>query len=576
MTRFRRTRRPWRPSVRTTHQLLTALRALYDRLRTPRPLDDLLQAILDTALQCIPGAQRGSLLTLADDKLRYRATVGYDLEQLRGVTFPAERVFEAFLPNGRSAQVYSYAEWDTTNLDPANVAILREHGGIALIRSSLVTSILVGGRPFGTLVLDNLHSHAPFPASARALAELFADHAGTLIEQAELLEQVRQANSQLQEAERLATLGRFIAGIAHEINNPLTAVLGYADFLALKDLDPEGQELLGQLRNGAERVRGIVRNLQLFARQQRTGAALVDVNQSIEQALTLKRSELKTAQIQVVARCAKNLPAIWGDGGGLSQILLQLIGNAQDALRDQPLPRQMTISSHLLSEVEPNRIQVRVIDNGPGISAALRNRIFEPFFSTKPSTAGAGLGLSISRKIAADHQGVLRLDAGADKTTFVLELPILPTPHHTPAPPPGERPPNEHMRLPTTALQGLLVLVVDDDPAVVALIRHALSGSNRISVAGNGQEALSLCAIEPFDLILCDLRMPVLSGPEFYERLRRRNPDLAASVIFISGDTTNPETRAFVETCGRPLLHKPFTSAELHAMMLSAMRGKAQ
>jgi signal transduction histidine kinase/CheY-like chemotaxis protein len=570
MVRHPRVRRPGQPGVRDTQHLLNALSALYQLLRTPRPIDDLLQAILDTALRFVPGAQRGSLLVLGDAHLCYRAVVGYDLEQLRAVRFPADLTFSAFLGNDRSAQIYDYTAWDALNLDAATVALLREYGHIDAIRSSLITSILVGERVYGALVLDNLRSHAPFPARARSLAQLLADQAGTLLEQAELLEQVRQANSQLQEAERLATLGRFIAGIAHEINNPLTAVLGYADLLALKGLDAEGQDLLVQLRAGAERVRGTVRNLQLFARQQRNDTTLVDLNGLIEQAMTLKRSELKGDQISVQYERAEELSLIGADGGALSQLLLQLIGNAQYALRDQPVPRQIVIRSQALLQDPDPLIRVSIADNGPGVPAVVRNRIFEPFFSTKPAAAGAGLGLSICRKIAADHGGKLWLEPTTSGATFVLELPLARTVDATSSPAGAQLHSSavEQPRRTGVMPQGLLVLVVDDDPAVATLIRRALSGSNRISVAGDGLAALEQCALEPFDVILCDLKMPVLSGPEFYQRLLVRHPQLAANLIFISGDTTSPETQTFLKACGRPILNKPFSTAELHGVIL--------
>ncbi len=570
MAKFRRARRPWQPGEWSTRKLLDALSELYQLLRTPRPIDDLLQAILATALHCVPGAQRGSLMVVADNQLRYRATVGYDLEQLRPVGMPADLIYTTVLHCKRSVQVYDYTEWDAANLDAKTVAILREHGNIEAIRSSLVTSILVSGRFYGTLVLDNLRSYAPFPAKARTLAQLFADQAGTLIEQAELLEQVRQANSQLIEAERLATLGRFIASIAHEINNPLTAVIGYADFLAFKGLDQESQELLAQLQSGAERVRMIVRNLQLFARQQKNGASLVDLNLLIEQALTLKRGEFTLDQVMVRHKHAVDLPLLWADGGALSQVLLNLIGNAQYVLREQPLPRLLSIRSQVVGDAPAQYIQVSFRDNGPGVAPTIRERIFEPFFSTKPTHAGTGLGLSICQKIVTDHDGRLWLAPSDTGATFVMELPVRPAPESAAATA-DARVQSSISSVKVVAPQGLLILVVDDDPAVVAMIRRSLSGSNRISVAHNGLEALTLCTIEPFDLILCDLKMPVMNGPEFYERLLQINPLLATNVIFISGDTTNPATRSFLETSGQPLLSKPFTPTELHAAIAENM-----
>jgi CheY-like chemotaxis protein len=177
-----------------------------------------------------------------------------------------------------------------------------------------------------------------------------------------------------------------------------------------------------------------------------------------------------------------------------------------------------------------------------------------------------GLGLSICQKIAADHDGALWLEPTAAGALFVCELPVR-------SPPTGEAPVSTSQTQPVVtapvplppALQNLFILIVEDDPAVVGLLRRALGGPNRLSIVGNGRDALARCAIEPFDLILCDLKMPVMSGPEFYERLLQAHPDLAERVVFISGDTTNPATRTFLQASGRPLLAKPFTLSEVYA-----------
>lgn len=305
-----RRRVPPRPrrGERHTRQLLRALLALYQQLRMPQPIDLLLAAVLDTALHCVPGAQRGSLLVVEADRLIYRAACGYDLAQLRQVSFPTASVRDEVLGGVRRIQVRDYTFWDSPNLSPEAVATLREYGYADQIRRSLQTAILVGGRFYGVISIDNLRNSAPFPPGAEDLALLFAEQAGTLIEQAQLLEQLRQTSTMLIEAEKLAALGRFIASIAHEINNPLTAVLGYADFLEATDLNPEARIMLEQLRLGAERVRGIVRNLQLFARQQKSGPSQVSLNQLVEQTITLKRGDLSLDQIEVRTRLQPDLP----------------------------------------------------------------------------------------------------------------------------------------------------------------------------------------------------------------------------------------------------------------------------
>jgi GAF domain-containing protein len=208
---MRQRRRPLyhnRRSALHMERLLQSLLALYQSLRRPQPIDDLLQTILDTAIFCVPGAQRGSLMVREGDELHYRATHGYDLDMLKPVRFPAQQVDASFLPGGkRVAQVLSFEGWDHSHLDPAMTQILKMHGGLEQIRRSIVASIAASGRFYGTLVLDNLRSYAPFPPAAESMMALFAEQAGTLVEHALLLDQLRQTNLMLAEAEQLASLG---------------------------------------------------------------------------------------------------------------------------------------------------------------------------------------------------------------------------------------------------------------------------------------------------------------------------------------------------------------------------------
>jgi signal transduction histidine kinase/CheY-like chemotaxis protein len=565
MIRRRRPHPAFRRSERYTSTILHALLNLYQLLRSPRPLDSLLQAILDTAIGCVPGAQRGSLLVASDGGLAYRAVCGYDLEALRPVIFPTDGV-QGFLGGGHVSQVESFRSWDAANLSPEAYAILFEHGGISQIRRSVVGKIYVGERFYGTLVLDNLLSHAPFPPQAETLTRLFAEQAGSLLEQALLLEQLRQTSTQLVEAEKLASLGRFIASIAHEINNPLTAVLGYADFLAERHLDDEAAVMLGQLRVGAERVRAIVRNLQLFARQQRGGPSQVHLNLLVEQSVMLKRGELMLDQIEVALRLDSDVPYTWADGGQLSQVLLNLLTNAQHTLRLRPLPRQIVVTTALLAGEDGPGLQLQVRDNGPGIEPAILPRIFEPFFTTKPAGEGTGLGLSICHGIVIAHGGTITVETTpGDGATFTVWLPVRTAPV---APPPVAVPaPAAGAPRPT----GLRVLLVEDDPAVVNVVLRTLGDSNSVEVAADGADGLRRARAGAYDLVLCDLRMPAVGGLELHRRLSEQRPELAARLLFISGDTSSAATRRELQATGQPLLTKPFRPEELYAA-IAAMR----
>ncbi len=357
MTYRNKTRRASHRPV-LTEKLLQSLLGLYRLLRAPLPIDALLQTILDTALDCIPGAQRGSLMVREGDAMCFRATAGYDLDLLRPVRFPVAHLLKLLPPGTRFTQVESYQEWDATYLDEATNQILQDHGRLDEIRRSLMTSIIVSGTFYGTLVVDNLYSHAPFPAEAESLAALFAEQAG------------------------------------------------------------------------AERVGAVVRNLQIFARQQRSGASAIQINTLINQTLALKQSELALDRIDVRKQLAADLPATWGDAGRISQVLLNLLINAQHALREQAALSTITIRSWAERLVGPEmdgaeRIYITIADNGPGIAADVMPRIFEPFFTTKPVGQGTGLGLSVCYGIIADHGGRIWAESQPGHgTTFLIELPV--------------------------------------------------------------------------------------------------------------------------------------------------------
>jgi len=558
-----KTRRSSRRPV-LTEKLLQSLLGLYRLLRTPLPIDELLQTILDTALDCIPGAQRGSLMVREGDALCFRATSGYDLEMLRPVRFPVAHLIRMLPPGARFAQVESYQEWDAIHLDDRSNQILNDHGRLDEIRRSLMTSIIVSGIFYGTLVVDNLYSHAPFPAEAEALASLFAEQAGALIEHAQLIEQLRMTSARLAEAEKLASLGRLVAGVAHEINNPLTAVLGYAELLAAEELDDDVRSAIVQIQSGAERVGAVVRNLQIFARQQRGGASALQINALIEQTLALKRAELALDRVHVRTQLAEQLPATWGDAGRIGQVLLNLLINAQQALRERPAPGSITVRSWVersgaLDTDGAERICIAIADDGPGIAPDLMPRIFEPFFTTKPVGQGTGLGLSVCYGIIADHGGRIWAESHpGNGATFLIELPVRALA------PEQSRPAIPHASPQAAAPIGRRILLVEDDLSVVYLVRSALEQGNSLVVAADGREALDMLPGQRFDLILCDLRMPGMGGRELYQQLRTIAPALVERLLFISGDTTSAATRDFLRQAGRPLLSKPFTPNDLY------------
>jgi CheY-like chemotaxis protein len=203
-----------------------------------------------------------------------------------------------------------------------------------------------------------------------------------------------------------------------------------------------------------------------------------------------------------------------------------------------------------------------VADTGPGISPALQSRIFEPFFTTKPPGIGTGLGLSLCRGIVEGHGGTMRVQSETGRgTVFSVELPITPGASTVPDSPNNEA-------LSSSSADTATILVIDDEPGIAGALVHVLSRSGHtVETASNGRLALAKLAERPFDLILCDLRMPELDGPGFYEELVRHYPQLLPRIIFLTGDTLSPQARAFLERVGGARLHKPFRAAEVRRIV---------
>lgn len=426
-----RSRQPSSPrrSNLQTRRLLRGLLALYQHLHTPQPINPLLQAILNTAINHVPGAQRGSLIVLYGDEGHFVATHGYDLAQLQQVHLPRSLI-EAQFAGKHSAQIASCVPLNEAYLDPTTLNVMYEHGQLKQIRRTLLTKIMVRGQLYGTLALDNLRSHAPFPATAISLAQIFAEQASTLIDQALLVEELRSTNARLLEAEQLAALGRLIASVAHQLNNPLTAIFGYCELLATEPLDPEILTMVAQLSAAAEQMRLNVRTLQIFARQQQHGPSHLNLNLLIEQLVTLKQRDLTLDAIKLELQLDPDLPLTWVDGGSIAQIVLNLLSNAQHALRHQPPPRQITIHTALVSLDEQPYVRLWVADNGPGLPAEVSTRLAEPDQTAPSLRASSGLGLAICQALIRTHGGTLWSEPspeGGARIGFMLPLRMPPS-----------------------------------------------------------------------------------------------------------------------------------------------------
>jgi two-component system NtrC family sensor kinase len=238
-------------------------------------------------------------------------------------------------------------------------------------------------------------------------------------------------------------------------------------------------------------------------------------------------------------------------------VFLNLIVNAQQAMESQPLPRKLRI----VTDQQGERVRVLIADNGPGIAPAIRTRIFDPYFTTKPAGSGTGVGLAVSLGIVESHGGSLTLDCPAGGgAVFQVTLPIQAAEQQA-------EPESEVAPAPVNP-QGPRLLIVDDEPEVGALLADILRRkASRIDTAASGQQALKMLARREYDAILTDLRMPEMDGPELFRQIETRWPDRARQVIFITGDALSPTVQTFLAGTGQPYLEKPFAPEEVRKVV---------
>lgn len=365
---------------------------------------------------------------------------------------------------------------------------------------------------------------------------------------------------QLIQSEKMSAIGQLIAGVAHDLNNPLTSVIGFADFLLeTGDVPPRMLEPLRVVQQEAERAASIVKNLLSFARKQEHRRRNAGMRPLLNVTLGLLRNQLMAQHVEATLECDPDLPDLDLDVNQIQQVFVNLISNAAQAVAATGRPGTIIIRARPAID----GVAVDIVDDGPGMTEELAAKAFEPFFTTKPEGFGTGLGLSISQGIVKEHGGrILLTTAPGEGATFTVELPCRSQPAPEPEPP-----------APSPEPRSLRVLVVDDEPHILHYIRTTLEAwGHTVQIAADGREALERSIEGGFDLIISDLRMPRLGGREFYEELERREPAVARRVVFSTGDTVRGDTLAFLEQLGRPFLHKPFSLAELRTLLADTSR----
>ncbi len=382
------------------------------------------------------------------------------------------------------------------------------------------------------------------------------------------VEALNTAQAHLMESEKLAAVGQLVAGVAHELNSPLTSILLYTQLMEMKALSGEEEAAgLKNIANDAQRAAKIVRGLLDFARQRPAERRTVSINDLLKASLELVAYELRSHNIQWEIQLSPDVPMTLADPQQLQQVFINLINNAWQAMNEAHGTGHLLVTTALrrsrFSGSQPDAplmIQVAFRDDGPGIPPDLTTHIFDPFFTTKPEGKGTGLGLSICHGIIAEHDGHIWAENNrAGGATFYIDLPILGSTYSVDEIAPAQvRNGGEH--------PAARILIVDDEASVLngmsRVLRH--NGYQVESVA-DGKSAMERINAAPFDLILCDMRLPDMGGEDLYWQLYARDPGLAKKIIFTTGDVINTNTRRMLEETHAPYLTKPFAVEQLLA-----------
>lgn len=437
---------------------------------------------------------------------------------------------------------------------------------------------------------DELHLTRPAQRILGRAARNFFDAAGRRLGRVEVYRDLtaqRLLQSRLLQTERLAALGQTVSGVAHELSNPLTSILGYAQRLLAAEGPVGRRQDVQKIFLEAERAGAILRQMLLSAREAPPERTTIDLNRLVLGTVELQQFGMAAGDIRVGTELDPSAPMVEGYAGQLQQVLLNLLSNARQAIgaRRHGVVRVRT-------RAEGDRVRLEVADNGPGIPQAILARIFDPFFTTKPAGVGTGLGLAIVLTLVRQHGGQVHVENPAGGgALFRIDLPLsaaepatgdsAKSPADSAMTPPAlpllhplstHRPTHQPMLRGAPGRAGRhaaapaerRALVLEDEPTVAELVRDVLTDEGfAVDVLQDGSAALASASRTSYDLVVCDMRMPGMDGQQFYLQLANAPGGLQQRFLFVTGDVLAAQTHEFLERHRVRCVAKPFRVEEL-------------
>jgi len=532
--------------IRRRNRELNALNSLATIANQSFDLDEILNLTMRQVVSLF-SVEAGSIYLASPDLTHLRRRAGWGHKNETRARFAELRMPQKFVDLVRQ----SHTEVITPEYLPHLPKSISDYVEAEGLRSWIWVVLWSKDRPAGVIGVGSREARE-FSRSEENLLVAISKQLAATIEKVYLYEEscrayddLSQAQEQLLQSEKMSAVGQLISGVAHELNNPLTAILGYAQLLESEGLPDRARDFISKIFKQAQRTHRVVQNLLSFARQRRAQRVEVDVRKVLDETLALRDYDFKVNNIQIQREQTRHSLMVTADPHQLEQVFLNILNNSVDAILETGNPGRLEVQTR----EEDGYVIIEFHDSGPGIREP--KRIFDPFYTTKAVGKGTGLGLSICYGIVKEHGGEISAENQADGGAVItVKLPTTT----------AEMPPAEvHVPAPRReVLQGCL-LIVEDEDAVLEFARDVLTGAGAdVHAVKSIEEAKTLLKSEKFDALLINEGMPGTNARDMHEWLLENSPALAQKTLFTFSRVADPETKTYLEEKAVPSLVKPF------------------